>query len=73
MVVGHAVPVGKFTTDESKEEREGGKRMNNSQSMQLRNNYGTTFEPDKMSAMVVSQKCEPFDVSGIFFNGEELS
>ena len=33
----------------------------------------TTFEPEKMSVMVISQKRVPFDASGIFFNGEELS
>jgi len=33
----------------------------------------TTFEPEKMSAMVISQKRDPFDASGIIFNGEELS
>ena len=33
----------------------------------------TTFEPEKMSAMVVSQKLEPFNASGIIFNNEELS
>ena len=33
----------------------------------------TTFEPEKMSAMVVSQKREAFNASGIIFNNEELS
>ena len=33
----------------------------------------TTFEPEKMSAMVISQKREPFNASGIIFNSEELS
>ena len=33
----------------------------------------TTFEPEKMSAMVISQKRQPFDASGIIFNNEELS
>ena len=33
----------------------------------------TTFEPEKMEAIVISQKRVPFDASGIMFNGEELS
>ena len=35
----------------------------------------TTFEPEKMSAMVISQKhkINLFDASGLYFNGEELS
>ena len=33
----------------------------------------TTFEPEKMCVMVISQKHKPFDPSGIYFNGEELS
>ena len=33
----------------------------------------TAFEPEKMSAMVISQKRKPFDASGIIFNNEELS
>jgi hypothetical protein len=33
----------------------------------------TTFEPEKMCVMVISQKKKPFDPSGIYFNGEELS
>jgi acetyl/propionyl-CoA carboxylase alpha subunit len=37
------------------------------------NDNKTTFEPEKMSVMVVSQKHNPFDASGIFFNNEELS
>ena len=32
----------------------------------------TTFEPEKMSVMVVSQRREPFDASGIIFDNEEL-
>jgi hypothetical protein len=32
----------------------------------------TTFEPEKMSVLVVSQKRNPYDASGITFNGEEL-
>jgi hypothetical protein len=32
----------------------------------------TTFEPEKMSVLVVSQKKDPYDDSGITFNGEEL-
>ena len=32
----------------------------------------TTFEPEKMSVLVVSQKKNPCDASGIVFNGEEL-
>ena len=32
----------------------------------------TTFEPKKMSVMVVSQKKSPFDAAGIVFEGEEL-
>jgi len=37
------------------------------------NDNKTTFEPEKMSVMVVSQKHHPFDASGIIFNHEELS
>jgi acetyl/propionyl-CoA carboxylase alpha subunit len=33
----------------------------------------TTFEPEKMCVMVISQKKKPFDPSGIVFAGEELS
>ena len=33
----------------------------------------TTFEPEKMSVMVVSQKRVPFDPSGIVFDTNELS
>jgi len=33
----------------------------------------TTFEPEKMEAIVISQKRVPFDASGIMFDGEELS
>jgi hypothetical protein len=33
----------------------------------------TTFEPEKMSVMVVSQRRVPFDASGITFDNEELS
>ena len=35
----------------------------------------TTFEPEKMSAMVISQrhKRNLFDASGLYFYGEELS
>ena len=32
----------------------------------------TTFEPEKMSVMVISQRREPFDASGIIFDNEEL-
>ena len=36
---------------------------------------GTTFEPEKMYAMVISHKhkINLFDASGLYFNGEELS
>ena len=37
------------------------------------NDNKTTFEPEKMSVMVVSQRHHPFDASGIIFNHEELS
>ena len=33
----------------------------------------TTFEPEKMRVMMISQKKKPFDPSGIIFAGEELS
>ena len=34
----------------------------------------TTFEPEKMSVMVVTQRhSDPFDAAGIYFDGDELS
>ena len=36
------------------------------------NDNKTTFEPEKMEAIVISQKRVPSDASGIMFNGEEL-
>ena len=33
-----------------------------------------TFEPEKMSAMVITQRrSDPFNATGIMFDGEELS